>query len=415
MATVFTFPVSSPSQVPPKSDGRVKRPREFTCFSYDGDRRLRLDDSGLKWYYPPSQSELENSGGSGGIDLSKGFERFDKHDEDAAGDEHLVGLLKALMDWEEKEGKKAVEAGGVVTWRGMMTKIMAVGGGNGDEDGFEMNATLYRDCIFIEENYEYKVKRNAEQSSRPQRGQFSSDQMSFWGYKFETLCTLPRPWGECSRDLIESRDDQVVSNKEQYCSVVRTAIDDVALCLGGEVDCIWDAKPADPSSRPINWVELKTCAEMRNPNDELWFREKKLMKFWIQSYLLGVPKLVVGFRDRQGRLRRIEEMETAMIPRVVNRDPRVRWSADGCIDFAARFLKWLRQTINDEGVWRIRRLPKAREIEVWRVEETGHGDILTEEFMNWRIKLEMRQQAEKQAQKEEEEEEEEDGQMAVEG
>ena len=49
------------------------------------------------------------------------------------------------------------------------------------------------------------------------------------------------------------------------------------------------------------------------------------------------------------------------------------------------------------------------------MEETGHGDILTEEFMNWRIKLEMRQQAEKQAQKEEEEEEEEDGQMAVEG
>lgn len=69
----------------------------------------------------------------------------------------------------------------------------------------------------------------------------------------------------------------------------------------------------------------------------------------------------------------------------------------------------LRQTINDEGVWRIRRLPKAREIEVWRVEETGHGEILTEEFMNWRIKLEMRQQAEKQAQNEDE-----DGQMAVE-
>lgn len=121
--------------------------------------------------------------------------------------------------------------------------------------------------------------------------------------------------------------------------MVRTAIDDVVLCLGGEVDCIWDAKPADPSSRPINWVELKTCAEIRNPNDELWFKEKKLMKFWIQSYLLGVPKLVVGFRDRQGRLRKIDEMETAMIPRMVNSDPRVRWSADGCVDFAARFLK----------------------------------------------------------------------------
>lgn len=126
----FTFPVASPNPIP-KSDGRVKRPREFTCFSYDRNRELRLDDSGLKWYYPPSQGELDD--GRGGMDLSRGFERFDKHDEEAAGDEHLVGLLRALMDWEERNGK-SVDAK-VVTWRGMMTKIMAVGGGNGDDDG----------------------------------------------------------------------------------------------------------------------------------------------------------------------------------------------------------------------------------------------------------------------------------------
>lgn len=26
-------------------------------------------------------------------------------------------------------------------------------------------------------------------------------------------------------------------------------------------------------------------------------------------------------------------------------------------------------------------------MEVFRIEETGHGDILTDEFINWRIKL----------------------------
>lgn len=56
------------------------------------------------------------------------------------------------------------------------------------------------------------------------------------GYKFETLSTLPRPWGETSRDYIESRENQVVNNKEQYCSVVRTGIGSTVLCLGGEVD-----------------------------------------------------------------------------------------------------------------------------------------------------------------------------------
>lgn len=56
------------------------------------------------------------------------------------------------------------------------------------------------------------------------------------GYKFETLCTLPRPWGETPRDYIENRDNEIVNNKEQYCSVVRTGFGKTIVCLGGEVD-----------------------------------------------------------------------------------------------------------------------------------------------------------------------------------
>lgn len=47
----------------------------------------------------------------------------------------------------------------------------------------------------------------------------------------------------------------------------------------------------------------------------------------------------------------------------------------------------LRTIITDEGVWRIRRRSASDAIEVFQVEETGHGDILSEEFKNWRIKL----------------------------
>lgn len=40
-----------------------------------------------------------------------------------------------------------------------------------------------------------------------------------------------------------------------------------------------------------------------------------------------------------------------------------------------------------DGVWRIRRKERSSVIEVVRIEETGHGDILSDEFINWRIKL----------------------------
>lgn len=51
----------------------------------------------------------------------------------------------------------------------------------------------------------------------------------------------------------------------------------------------------------------------------------------------------------------------------------------------------LRETINDEGVWRIRRKAKSPVIEVFRVEEVGHGSIILDDFMNWRIKLSLAQ------------------------
>lgn len=176
------------------------------------------------------------------------------------------------------------------------------------------------------------------------------------------------------------------------------------------------------------------------------------MKFWIQSFLLGVPKIIVGFRTRDGILVNVQEIETRNIPQTVNARPGARWNADMCVNFAGEFLQCtflsrslgvvnlhvlatchavifllpsfflvllslplslslfpyplsfnfllsscslypnivmtgLRSVINDEGVWRIRRRAASDAIEVFKVQETGHGDILSDEFKNWRIKL----------------------------
>jgi RAT1-interacting protein len=56
------------------------------------------------------------------------------------------------------------------------------------------------------------------------------------GYKFEALALLPDTWDAVSRDFIESRDQHVVDNFQQYCSIVETGIGSNSLILGGEVD-----------------------------------------------------------------------------------------------------------------------------------------------------------------------------------
>ncbi|KAH8821548.1 protein RAI1 [Xylogone sp. PMI_703] len=343
--------------------------QEIACFSYDKNHEFRLDDSGIKYYYPPDL----------GADLSKGFETFRKLDDTA--DDHLDSLLKTVIAHEQATGKKA--DADIITWRGMMTKIMA--SIFSDRDGFEMNATLYQGTIFIEENHSYKLQSQARQSQQvPRRGRPSQDMMSYWGYKFETLCLLPATWGETTRDYIEGRENEIVDNHAQYCSVVRTGIGNTSIIIGGEVDGVWDEKPSDDTH--INWIELKTSAEIRDDRDMITF-ERKLMKFWIQSFLLGVPKIIVGFRSQNGILQRIEEMETATIPSTVKKRGKGTWDGNMCINFAASFLDFLKETIKGDGVWRIRRREASPVIEVQLIEETGHGDILSDEFINWRIKL----------------------------
>ena len=82
---------------------------------------------------------------------------------------------------------------------------------------------------------------------------------------------------------------------------------------------------------------MKTSAEIENDRDMLKY-ERKLLKFWIQSFLLGVPKIIVGFRSRDGILRRLEELETKNLPGLVKRKGKGSWDGNVCINFTASFL-----------------------------------------------------------------------------
>ena len=56
------------------------------------------------------------------------------------------------------------------------------------------------------------------------------------GYKFETLSLIPDTWAATSRDSIENRENEIVNNYAQYCSIVKTGIGKTKMIIGGEVD-----------------------------------------------------------------------------------------------------------------------------------------------------------------------------------
>lgn len=46
----------------------------------------------------------------------------------------------------------------------------------------------------------------------------------------------------------------------------------------------------------------------------------------------------------------------------------------------------LKGVITTDGVWRIRKRERVPVLEVFKLEETGHGDILSPAFVEWRTK-----------------------------
>lgn len=106
----------------------IRRPKEITCFSYDNQHRYRWDDSSLRYYYPPTMP----------ADLNRGFDTFRPLDDRL--DDHLDGLVDTLALYEKQKGTRA-EAD-FITWRGMMTKIMAAP--FSPLESWEMNATCFQ-------------------------------------------------------------------------------------------------------------------------------------------------------------------------------------------------------------------------------------------------------------------------------
>jgi RAT1-interacting protein len=130
-------------------------------------------------------------------------------------------------------------------------------------------------------------------------------------------------------------------------------------------------------------VELKTFRELNTPRAIATFEERRLLKFWAQSFLLGVPKIIVGFRSDRNMLVSMQTLETMKIPAQVRERGGSIWDGTICINFTAKFLEFLKGTIVEEGVYGIKFVKGGRSVEVYKKDAPS---FLTEEYVQWKSK-----------------------------
>lgn len=323
---------SSPSKVP-----AIQRPSPILTFSYNSDHVLEFNDSALRYYVEPPR----------GADLGFHYEKWIKRPEERG---RIDGLLAAWSRF-----KKTLHASSpspsvvnvpdvnVMCWRGIMTKILAAP--YEERDGWDLNVMLVKGTLYFEEHLSDAKLEEKNAMTPRQRLQ------SYYGYAFESYCTTPQPdsqgapgWGGD------------VNTNAQWCSVVKTKLADRRVIIGGEVDCVRGTY----SGKTDNYVELKTSLSIRNASDEARF-EKKLLKFYLQSFLLGVPEIIVGFRTPSGRLTTVQLLRTVEIPRLVRGKPGA-WDPSICLEWGDRFLTFLQAKVESESgrqVWRVSFKPRV--------------------------------------------------------
>ncbi|CAF2023262.1 unnamed protein product [Brassica napus] len=282
-----------------------QEPCELTSYSRVEGGEVFYDERGLRLFKRHVSEDI-------GADLNQGYDTFiEKIDLDSEGFGDLLGSIRAK--------NISLENIHFVTFRNNLNKIL--GAAYNRHEPWEMgvhkrNGTIYLDV--------HKL---------PERPQSDLDRRRcYWGYCFESLATEDpgRAYGE---------EIHHVDANVEFCSVVKTKLGAHRVLMGAEMDCCDETD----EGRRI-YIELKTTRELDDRTVERYEREK-LLKFWIQSFVAGVPYIVVGYRDDGGRLVRTERLRTKDIAhraRLKN-----YWQGGVCLAFADEVLCWLYGTVKE--------------------------------------------------------------------
>ncbi|QCD91497.1 RAT1-interacting protein [Vigna unguiculata] len=186
------------------------------------------------------------------------------------------------------------------------------------------------------------------------------------GYCFESLATEDPRRGD-------GEGIHHVNPNVEFCSVIKTTLGAHRILMGAEMDCCDSTNDGKRF-----YVELKTSREL-NYRSEQRFEREKLLKIWIQSFLAGVPYIVIGFRDDAGRLVRTERLRTEDITERVKM--KNYWQGGVCLAFADEVLCWLYGTVKEDEDYILRFARPFNRLELLQAQScpdviTSHLELL---------------------------------------
>lgn len=312
----------------------IQEPSELACYSRVEGGEVYFDDRSLRLFKRLITEDI-------GFDLNEGFDTFvEKKD---LGSEGFGDLLACIRD-----KNIPLQNMHFVTYRNNLNKILATAYIR--HEPWEMGVHKRNGVVYLDVH------------KLPERPQSEIDRRRcYWGYCFESLATEDPNRGD--GEGIHDVDANV-----EFCSVIKTKLGAHRVLMGAEMDC---CDSTDDGRR--FYVELKTSRELEYHTEERFEREK-LLKFWIQSFLAGVPYIVIGFRDDTGRLVRTERLRTKDITQRVKM--KSYWQGGVCLAFADEVFCWLYGTVKENENYILQFAPPFQRLELLQAQSCP--EVITE-------------------------------------
>ncbi|KAA1115299.1 decapping endonuclease targeting mRNA [Puccinia graminis f. sp. tritici] len=389
-------------------------PTPITSFSYDQHGKIHCGAHDQFISLRPFLDNVDHTG----FDLNTGIDEA-VYAEDAV-DRGIDGLLLSLADFLDRSQpadrltkSREILSTELITWRSALAKLALTAYENRQIDQnasgvWTKRVMLIDGTIYLEDEPE-QIEDLVEDLDELPAGYVEEDGIirrsdewaahTYHGYSYESLMT--------------NTEFQPVNTHSQWISVVSSTLNGIPIILGGEVDCVTlesfqkihtpnhhhhhhhqesvdhNHHPLPKFVEPDQTIELKTSIVPSTTQGLCNLHRYKMIKYWLQSFLMGTPKVHVGFRTREGILHSSKTYQTNEIPGLVKREaqPYCRWSSDVCLETGTKIIRFLKNKLARGPVNRKasrRADPSAREAWI-NTTTTTQGYSNRSQFFNDRL------------------------------
>nr|CAH0098465.1 unnamed protein product [Daphnia galeata] len=313
-------------------------PKSVGTFSLDVNRKYNNDFSELRYL----TFEIPESGSCKvKFNLRNGVSDAIDKDQESIKQKMLDDMLTWILQERKADNSSIVDLQQplrplhieFVCFRGLLTVLIYTPYEN--QEGWKILATKFQNTIYLWQMKE--LRENGNSFSRNPRNAQRMQEMTMWGFKFEQYLCSATP---------ESIPDprQHLNTNAEFCCVLKTKLAGHSLLYGAEVDALRkECQP--PFSNLENFVELKTNRHIETERQNESFLKFKSMKWWAQSFIVGIPKIIVGYRDDDGIVSRLKTIEVKQLPK----ESQGYWEAKIGMNFCRGFLEFVSNCISNDS------------------------------------------------------------------